>query len=336
MRQVHPMGRRTLGVCLLIALAVVLTGMAGLMAGAYPLSPSEVWAVLRHASQDAMAQSVIHDLRLPRAMGGLFCGALLAVSGAVLQGLTRNPLADPTLIGVSQGAALAVVAMITLMPGAALELRQLAAFGGALAAAALVQAVAGQGRGGGPLKLILSGIGLSAFLAALTAALLTHGALRDAQTALGWMSGSLNALAWPEVASAGWSCAVLVPLALGLCRPLAALQLGEEVARSLGLRVGLMRPLALGVAVAAAAVATAAVGPLSYIGLIAPHLAHRLARASLAGHLVLSALLGGLLVMLADLVGRLAFAPLQIPAGLVTAMIGVPVLLALILRRPAA
>lgn len=304
-----------------------------LMTGAYRVAPSEIWSVLTQAAPDSMAGAVVREFRLPRALVGLFCGALLAVSGSLLQSLTRNPLADPALIGVSQGAALAVVALITQLPQSPLVLRQLAALLGALATAGVVQILSGGAKGQGSLRLILTGVGLSAFLTAVTSALLTHGALREAQTALGWMAGSLNATGWAEVRATGLACLILAPGVALLCRPLRVLLLGEDLAIGLGLRTAVLRPAVLGLAVAAAAVATAAVGPMAYVGLIAPHLARLLCRSGLAGQLALSAWAGGLLVMLADLAGRSLFEPLQIPAGLVTAMVGVPVLLALLLRK---
>lgn len=299
-------------------LPFLLLAVAGLSlwSGPYPLT-----------SADPMAQIVLLDYRLPRLLLAMGCGAGLALSGALLQGLTRNPLADPGLLGVSQGAALAVVALIVLTPAAPFGLRLPVAFGGALAAAALVQAL---GRGAG-LRLMLSGIGLSALLAALISALLTHGGLREAETALGWMAGSLHAATLPQAGLMALILLALAPLCALLAPALGVLRLGEEVALSLGLPLVWMRRLILLAAVLAAAAPAALVGPLGFIGLIAPHLAARLSR-SPAQHLWLSALSGAALLALADLAGR-SLGPVQVPAGLITSILGAPAFLWLLIRR---
>lgn len=324
--------RRGVAVLLALTLAALLVVALSLASGTYGLSLSQVWATLTGAPPEPMAATVVFDFRLPRVVVALLCGAMLALSGAVLQALTRNGLADPSLLGVSQGAALAVVALIVLWPEAPHALRTPLAFAGAILAAALVQAVASGPRGAGPLRLILTGVGLSAFLSALIGVLLTHGQLQEAQAALGWLAGSINAASWAEARALAIVALLLVPGVVALTRPLSALQLGTEVATGLGLRLGFARGGAVLLAVLAAAAATAAVGPLGFVGLIAPHMASRLARSGTGLHLVNSALMGGLVVALADLLGRSLLAPLQIPAGLVTALIGVPVFAILLLR----
>lgn len=324
------------GVAALVVLVLAALGLVAfsLMIGTYGLPLKDVWLVLTAGAVPDMARTVVLEFRLPRVLVALICGAMLALSGAVLQGLTRNGLADPSLLGVSQGAALAVVGLIVLAPNAPHGLRPPAAFTGALFAAGLVQWLASGPRGAGPLRLILMGIGLSSFLSALTSTLLTHGKLEDAQSALGWLSGSVNSAGWPEVRVLTLSALVIAPAAVALARPLAPLRFGPDVARGLGISLPLARGSAVLLAVAAAAVSTAAVGPLGFVGLIAPHMAARLARSGPGLHLALSAVTGALVVGLADLAGRSLFAPLQIPAGLVTALIGVPVFAALLWRGP--
>lgn len=299
----------------ILLLSVTILSM---LSGPYPLSSGE-----------PMAQIVLVEYRLPRLLLAMGCGAGLAVSGALLQGLTRNPLADPGLLGVSQGAALAVVALIVLTPAAPFGLRLPVAFGGALASAALVQAL---GRGT-PLRLILSGIGLSALLAALISALLTHGGLREAESALAWLAGSLHAATLSEAGLMALILLALAPLCAMLAPALGVLRLGEAVAVSLGLPLMRARRLILLAAVLAAAAPAALVGPLGFIGLIAPHLAARASRAP-GRHLWLSALTGAALLALADLAGR-SLGPVQVPAGLITSILGAPVFLWLLIRHPA-
>ena len=304
-----------------LPLLLVAVAALSLLSGAYPVSMS---------GDDPLGLIVLAEYRLPRLLLAMGCGAGLALSGALLQGLTRNPLADPGLLGVTQGAALAAVALIVLAPAAPYGLRLPVAFGGALAAAALVQAL---GRGAA-LRLILSGIGLSALLSALISALLTHGGLREAETALGWLAGSLHAATLPQAGLMALILLALAPLCALLAPALGVLRLGAEVARALGLPLLRARRLVLLVAVLAAAAPVALVGPLGFIGLIAPHLAARLSR-SPARHLWLSALTGAALLALADLAGR-SLGPVQVPAGLITSILGAPVFLWLLIRRPIA
>lgn len=292
-----------------------------LLSGPYPVTLS---------SSDPLSLIVVTEYRLPRLLLGVGSGAALALSGALLQGLTRNPLADPGLLGVSQGAALAVVALIVLTPNAPFGLRLPVAFGGALACAALVQAL---GRGAS-LRLILSGIGLSALLAALISALLTHGGLREAESALGWLAGSLHAATLPEAGLMAVILLVLLPLCAVMAPALGVLRLGDEVALSLGLPLLQARRLILLAAVLAAATPAALVGPLGFIGLVAPHLAARLTHTP-GRHLLASALIGAALLALADLAGR-SLGAVQIPAGLITSILGAPLFLWLLIRRPIA
>ena len=263
------------GLWVLGALALACAGVLALgqMLGSYGLSPSMVWATLSGHPPEVMAATVVLEFRLPRALVALACGAMLALSGAVLQGLTRNGLADPSILGVSQGAALAVVSLIVMFPGAPHGVRAPIAFAGSLIAATLVQGLATGKQGAGPLRLILIGVGLSTFLSALTSTLLTHGNLQEAQSALGWLSGSINAAGWHEVSSLGVVALLLIPATVALARPLGPLRFGPEVAQGLGLSLPLARGGAVLLAVAAAAAATAAVGPLGFVGLIAPHMA---------------------------------------------------------------
>ncbi|SHI99165.1 FecCD family ABC transporter permease [Wenxinia saemankumensis] len=323
-----------------IALALLAGLVAGLlivslMAGSYPLGVREVLSTLAGAPPSDMAGTVVWQFRFPRALAALCAGALLALSGAVLQTVTRNPLADPSLVGVSQGAGLAVVAAIIAVPDLPTALRPLLAFAGALAVAGLIQGIAARRAGGATMRFILTGIGVAAFLGAATSALLTYGQLDRAMAALGWLAGSVHAAGWGDVAVLGLALALLAPALVAAARPMAALRLGPEMAAGLGLRVGRVRAWLITLAVALAAAAVAMVGPLGFVGLVAPHMASRLARCGIGLHLALSGAVGAGLVGLADLAGRSLFAPVQIPAGLFTAIVGVPILVWLILRRPA-
>ncbi|GGL71368.1 FecCD family ABC transporter permease [Wenxinia marina] len=315
---------------LVLACAALL--VAGLMSGDYALSPAEVLDTLAGDPPAPMAATVVWEFRLPRALVAFLVGAFLALSGALLQSLTRNPLADPGLVGISQGAALAVVAGAVLAPGLATGARPLLALGGALAVAGLVLSLSRSSRDGETLRFVLIGIGLSAMIAAVTRAFLTYGTLGSAMSSLGWLAGSLHAASWVELRWLSLAALALLPALVLAVRPLSALRFGTEVATALGLRARPARAALVALAVALAGVSVAAAGPLAFVGLVTPHLARRLAPAGIGGHLALTALAGAALTAAADLAGRLAFAPVQVPAGLVTALIGVPIFVALMLR----
>ncbi len=306
-----------------------------LMTGTYPLTAAEVMRTLIGDPPEDMATTVIWDFRLPRAVVSALAGALLGLSGAVLQTVTRNALADPSLVGVSQGAGLAVVAAMIAFPALDVAWHPVLAFGGALAVAALIQWIAMARSGGATMRFILTGIGIAAFLTAATSALLTYGDIDRALAALGWLAGSVHAAGWGELRALGLSTAIVLPVLLWAARPMGAMRMGPDLATGLGVAVRRDRIALITLSVALAATAVAAVGPLGFVGLVAPHIARRLARSGPGLHLAMTGMTGALLVSVADLLGRALFAPVQIPAGLVTAIIGVPIFVLLILRSQA-
>jgi iron complex transport system permease protein len=179
------------------------------------------------------------------------------------------------------------------------------------------------------------GIGVAALISSMTSALLTYGDVNRAMTALGWLAGSVYAVGWDEVRWLSVTALVAIPALFIAARPLSAIRYGENVATGLGVNITYVRWGLIALSVGLAATAVAAVGPLGFVGLVAPHLARRLAPSGVGLHLAMTGLTGALLVGFADFIGRITFAPLQIPAGLVTAMIGVPIFVVLILRTQA-
>lgn len=326
---------RALSVAVALAAAILAVLVWSLMTGSYDLSRAEVIDTLWGNPPSDTAGTVVWEFRFPRTLTAFMVGAFLALSGATLQYVTRNPLADPSLVGVSQGAALVVVTVTILAPGFGFYWRPLLAFGGSLVVAAIILTIASSRRGGETLRFILTGIGVAALISSFTQTLLTYGDVDGALAALTWLAGSVHAAGWDEATWLTVTAMIAVPALLAAARPLAAIRFGEEVATSLGIRVVAARRGLVGLAVGLAATAVAAVGPMGFVGLVAPHLARRLAHSGVGLHLVLTALTGALMVGLADLVGRAAFAPVQVPAGLFTAIIGVPVFVALILRTQA-
>ncbi|MBL1420531.1 MAG: iron ABC transporter permease [Alphaproteobacteria bacterium] len=320
---------------LALFLAIVASLAFSLNAGSYNLSLAEVLDILLGEPADAASEKIVWLFRFPRSLAAILVGMMMALSGAALQNITRNGLADPSLVGISQGAALAVVASIIVFPEISAVWRPWLALLGSLSVAVLIQGLSYEGKVSKPIKFILLGIGVSAFISSITTAMLTYGNIYQASAALGWLAGSINGADWLDVKILAISCFILIPFLLIISRSMAAIRMGEHVAISLGTPILFTRYALISIAVALAAIATSVVGPLGFVGLIAPHAARRLAHCGVAVHLLLTALIGGLLVLIADTAGRAAFAPIQIPAGIVTQIIGVPIFVYLLLRQKA-
>jgi len=314
------------------ALAVAAAVVLSLAVGTRAVPPSAVLdALLSHGdSPDAL---VVRSLRLPRTEIGLTAGAALGLAGAALQAVTRNPLADPGILGLSQGAAAGVVVAIALGLASGFSGYVWFAFAGAVLAACLVYAIASRGRGGAsPVKLALAGTALAAMTAGGATVVLTSSSATLDQFRF-WQVGALSGR------DAGSVVRMLPFLLVGavlvmVCAPgLDALALGDETARALGHRVHLVRGSAALGATLLTASAVAAAGPIVFVGLVVPHLARRLVRGGHRTMLPLSALLGAGLLVLADVAGRVVRAPAEVPAGVMTALVGVPVLVVLVRRR---
>jgi iron complex transport system permease protein len=291
---------------------------------------------------DPLQAFVVEDLRLPRVTTGLLVGAALGLSGALPQTFARNPLASPDILGVTEGAAVGAVAVIILggsgLVGTSLSEDgsgaggigvPVAALVGAFAAATLVYLLAWRGGIGGQ-RLVLVGIGCSAALSAVTSWLLVHAQLWDARAASVWLTGSLGDSAWDSTRPLAVALVVLGPVALALGPTLRALQLGDDSARSLGVRLQLAHLATLVVAVGLAAFAVSAAGPIAFVAFVVPQAVMRLARAS-RPPLLGSAVYGGVLVVAADLVARVVI-PGDLPVGLLTAILGAPYLIWILVR----
>lgn len=324
--------RRVPGVLLALGL-VTLAGMVLNMAvGEYPVAPPDVVrTVLGLETGNPDHAFIVNTLRLPRMLVALLVGMALATSGAIMQGLLRNPLASPDVVGVSAGASLAAVSLIVLWPGAPISVLPGAAFLGASVPALVIYAVA-RTRRNAPLRLILVGVGVAAIASALTTAIITFGQILQVSQALVWMAGSVYGRSWEHLWPLLPWLAACLPAAWLSARHLNALSLGDALAGGLGARVELQRGLLLLVAVALAGAAVATAGAVGFVGLMAPHLARQLVGPAHEGLLPTAGLVGGLLVVLADLLGRTLFAPIEIPAGLITAAVGAPYFLSLLSR----
>lgn len=324
--------KRALPVMLVLILAVLVLGVLSVSYGEYRIAPLDVVrATLGLETGNDDHRLVVRLFRLPRIVLAALVGAALAVSGAILQGVTRNALADPGILGISSGAALAAVSLLIYFTQAPVALLPWAAFGGALLTAALIYLFAWRG-GSSPLRLILIGIGFAAVSQALTTLMVVFGDINDVQGAYVWLSGSVYGRDWGHVRALALWLAVLLPLALLSARQLNTLALGDENAAGLGVRLEFSRALLILVSVALAAGAVAAAGTVGFVGLVAPHITRRLVGPSHEGLLPATALTGGLMVVSADFIGRTVIAPSQLPAGIITAIIGAPYFMYLLWR----
>jgi iron complex transport system permease protein len=316
---------------LALLLAALALGVLGLAAG------SEGWSFAWVTEWDLVAA-----IRAPRTAGALLCGALLGLAGALAQGLFRNPLADPYLLGTAAGAGLGVVAVLAAggVFGAALGsaaaglLARLglvgAAFAGALAGVALTLSLArGAGR---PLVLLLAGVVVGILMSAVSELLLLVApeALRGRQV---FMLGTTGYLGWPAVVLLAVTLAITLPLARRHARALDALVLGEASAASLGVPLARVRLLLVLLMAAATATAVAQAGLVAFVGLVAPHLVRRLVVVTHGPLLALSALAGAVLLLAADVAARSVIAPQELPVGLLTAVFGGGYLLWLLRRQ---
>jgi iron complex transport system permease protein len=301
--------------------------------GEYPIAPLDVLrTVFGLPTGNEDYAFIVNTLRLPRMLVAALVGLGLGTSGAIMQGLTRNPLADPGILGISAGAGLVTVTLIVVVRDVPAGVLPVAAFAGAALVAGLIYVLAWR-QGDSPIRMLLVGIGLGAFAGALTSLMITFGDVYDVQRALIWLTGSVYGRSWDEFWPLLPWMVVFVPLALLLARDLNALNLGEEVARGLGSRVALQRGLLLISAVALAGATVAAAGTIGFVGLIAPHVARRLVGPDHTGVLPAAGMLGALIVVGADLVGRTLFAPAELPCGLVTAAVGAPFFIYLLWRQ---
>lgn len=328
-----PAGSAARTLVLLLAL-VLLVGAAvlSLVVGSRALPTGDVVRVLLE-DDGSQTAAIVRELRLPRTLVGGVVGAALGIAGAQFQALTRNPLADPGLLGVSAGAALAVVSTSTVLGVGGAAGQAWAALLGASAAAVAVYVLAGAGpSGASPLPLLLAGVAMTALLSSLTTVLV----LLDADTLEEYRFWQVGSVAGRDVALLE---PVLPFLVLGLllaaatARTLDLLGLGDDLARGLGARVAWGRA---GVALAGTLLTAAAVsvaGPLAFVGLVVPHLGRALVGPSARWLLPLCALLGASLLLVSDVLGRVVARPAEVQVGIVLAFVGVPVLVALARRR---
>ncbi|ORM65328.1 iron-dicitrate transporter subunit FecD [Pantoea rodasii] len=309
---------------LLMVFAMMIAALLSLKLGAQSIS----WAALGQSWQTtADAHFVVIEYRLPRLVLAMLVGAALAVSGVLVQGLIRNPLASPDILGVNHAASLMTLSALLLFPALPVFWLPLLAFGGGCLALLILRMLVDFSA---PLRLAVVGIALAACWASLTDYLMLSRP-QDVNMALLWLTGSLWGRDWTMV-----MLALPVPLlllsSLRFSRDLDLLALGDERAATLGVNLAVVQRWALMLAVALAAIAVAICGPISFISLVVPHLVRHVVGGRHRRVLPLAALGGGLLLVLADLLARTLAPPMELPAGVITALLGAPCFFWLLIR----
>ncbi|MBC7810228.1 MAG: iron ABC transporter permease [Burkholderiales bacterium] len=311
------------------AVLLVLCLLWSITLGAADITPQVVYEALFDYDDTNFDHLVIQTARLPRVLAGALVGAALAVSGAVMQGLTRNPLADSVILGIDSGAAFVVVLLVVVTGNPPLSLYAIFAFIGAGIAAVLVYSLGSMGRGGAtPLKLTLAGIILAAFISSFTTALLIH----DQETLEKirfWTVGSLAGREMPLLLETAPYMIVGLFGAVIISSQITTISLGEDVAKGLGQNTGWVKGIAAVIVVLLAGGAVALAGPVGFVGLVVPHIVRFLVGVDYRWVIPYSALLGAILLTAADVGSRVLIRPQELPVGIVMAFIGAPFFIAL-------
>ncbi len=305
----------------LLALALFVVTM---MVGSYVLSPVQVVAAVLGLGDDGGARFVVQQVRLPTAAAALGAGVALGIAGTVFQRLLGNPLASPDFVGVSSGASLFAVTMILLGGGAGL-LVSVSALAGAVVTAAVVYVLAFRGAVSG-YRFILIGIGVQQFCTSVISYVIASADVFEAREAMTWLVGSVGRSGDTELRVLWVALALLVPLALVLTRPLAALELGDDAAKALGVRVEPARLVLIALAVAITALAVSVTGPLLFVALVAGPIAQRLLGPAASGGVLAAGFVGAIVLLGSDLVAQHVL-PVALPTGVVTGILGAPYLI---------
>lgn len=312
------------GIVLLIAILLL-----AVVVGAVSIPLRDVWLALQ-APGTTDDYQIIYTLRIPRGLCAALAGANLALSGCILQGVLRNPLADPGIIGVSAGAGLAAMALMMLAPTLTAWV-PMAAFFGALGAAAIVFFLAWE-RGVNPLRLVLAGVAVAAFFGGGMTALSVFFSDK-VQGTVSWMAGGFAGVGWQSVRMILPYSLVGMAGTVALYRRLNALQLGDDVAQTLGVHVNRTRAMLVALAALLAASAVSVAGLLGFVGLIVPHVMRLIVGSDFEPLLPCSAVFGAVLVAGADVAARTLFSPMEVPVGIFMSFIGAPFFLYLLRRR---
>ncbi|MFD0944077.1 FecCD family ABC transporter permease [Savagea faecisuis] len=325
-RHEHPYARKRKWTMISLIAILIVGGITSLMVGPVPFSISEVWQSLI-SEEDTLGRRIVWELRLPRMLIGAIVGMCLAVAGAILQGVMRNPLADPGIIGVTSGAGLAATFIMIVMP-AYIAFLPFAAFAGAFITAMIIYAMSWKS-GTSPVRIILVGVAINAILGAFLSALMLLYSDR-VQAALPWLSGGIVGVGWVQFKMIAPYAMIALILSLFFIRHIRILRLGDEMAQLLGHNVERSRFLLIVLSTLLAGIAVSVAGLIGFVGLVVPHILRMMIGGDYRYLLPASALGGGVLVVIADMVARTAFAPLELPVGILLAFLGGPFFLYII------
>lgn len=313
----------------IILIVLIISILLGICLGSVRISLKEIISSL-FSDEYTVNKAIISDIRLPRVWIAVFVGANLSASGALLQSVMRNPLADPGITGVSSGASLFAIIILLLFPSY-VSLVPIAAFVGGIIACAVVYALAWKGGEIEPIRIVLAGVAVNAILGGATG-LLSLLNSDKIQGVMLWTNGSLSSVSWPDVKILGIYSLTGILLALVCIRPANVLQLGDDVAKNLGYNVNVTRILISLVAVFLAGVSVAFVGIIGFVGLVVPHICRLLFGSDYKWLLPLSMIMGGAVLVIADTLARMIAAPIELPVGTMMAMLGGPFFLYLLRR----
>ncbi|AZH31157.1 iron ABC transporter permease [Paenibacillus sp. M-152] len=320
--------RRTIA-WIILPILLLAVSVYGLAYGSVSIPLQEINQVLLH-NDESTYRTILMDLRLPRVLVGLLVGACLAASGALLQGVMKNPLADPGIIGVSAGGGLAAVITMVMLPQLS-YLLPVTSFLGAFLSAIVIYLLAWD-RGASPVKIVLAGVAINALLGALTNGVMVMYSDR-VQAVLPWLSGGLNGRSWHHLEFMAPYAIIGLIASLFAMKPANLLLLGDDSAQLLGQRVELQRMLIILLSALLAGTAVSVAGLIGFVGLVVPHVIRLLIGEDYRFLLPLSIVGGGTLVVLADTVARSWFDPIELPVGILLAVIGAPFFLILLKKR---
>lgn len=323
--------KRALWVTLLALILTILAAIISLGMGEMNIPPLDVVKVLIGIGSEQHVL-IVEQFRMPRIVIAILVGAALASAGAIMQGVVRNPLASPDILGVSGGASVGAVGFLLLFETASIHWLPPIAFLGAMLTTLLLYALAWK-QGVTPLRLVMIGVGIKIAAGAIVTLLIMFSPFLLQNKALLWLTGSIYGVSWSDVGMVLPWTLLLIALAAVLARRVNIQQLGDEIATGVGSRLQLDRFMLLMICAALVGTAVSVGGDISFIALLAPHIAKQLVGPSFGGALPLSALIGSLIVLIADLIARLAFSPLDVPVGVFTSAVGAPFFIYLLYKN---
>ncbi|MBS7344839.1 MAG: iron ABC transporter permease [Caryophanon sp.] len=326
----HPLQKKRRRVLIALPILMIVMGLGSLMIGQVSFSVSEVLSGIMN-NEDTLQRRIIWELRFPRVIIGMIVGMCLGIAGAILQGVMKNPLADPGIIGVTSGAGVMAIIVMVIFP-AMLALLPIAAFFGAFFTALIVYALSWKKGGASPMRIVLVGVAINALMGAVTNALMIIYSDR-VQSVLPWLSGGIAGVGWAQVKMVVGYAVVALVLSLFAIKHIRVLTLGDEMAKLLGHRVERSRFYLILLSALLAGIAVSVAGLVGFVGLVVPHILRLMIGGDYRYLLPASAFGGGLLVVFADTIARSLFNPTELPVGILLAFIGGPYFLYLIYRK---